>query len=244
MESNQQAIQKLAQFAQAIYTVPTKHDCDQCLANLEAYIQIQLEGGHYIKEMPQVAQHLDLCDICSQAYALLYELAWSEAHGTMAQPDQIPAPDLGFLQASSTSKSAKRSQRLQQLLQHLHDRVVLQFTSDLLTLLQPPPNLAVTRLPGDSARYGDPILKMEPALDINLPITLTVYRDTHQDGFCLIEITIEPPGKSWPDLGGRQVILAFGEKRETAVTDDWGLVYFADVPINDLATMQLELLVE
>ncbi|MEZ4643639.1 MAG: hypothetical protein R3E31_13055 [Chloroflexota bacterium] len=240
MESNQQAVNRLNQFLEVIRATPTESDCDQCLSTLETYVQKQLNNGAYMRLMPQTAHHLDSCQVCSEAYALLYELMWSEANGKLAVPPTIPQPDLNFLSATPTANGVQKRARLQQLLQHLYDRIILQFTADLLPLLQPPPTLAVTRLPGDSARYGELLLKMEATPEIGLPVTLAAYRDAQQAGLCLVEVTVEPPGQSWPDLGGKQVTVQIGERRETAVTDDWGLVYFPDIAIDHLAIMQLE----
>jgi hypothetical protein len=101
----------------------------------------------------------------------------------------------------------------------------------------------VTRSAADSDRYGQPILELVPenVPDLAPPVTIMAYGDRQQPDRCLVEVTVEPPGQSWPELSGKQVVLTVADGEQTAVTDDWGVAAFAGVPVAELDTMRLDI---
>ena len=214
--------------------------CEQCLARLDDYIAAQLAGDPYRMTYGATADHLDSCPECAAAYALLYEAAWMEQHGRLPAPAHIPDPDLGFLKTKSDA--ANWLSRLRQALQHSQDRLSLQLSSGLVAFLQPPSPIALTRSADDEARYGRLLLSLTPNRfpELELPVSLLVYEDGQNPDNCLLEVTVEPPGRSWPDLGGRTVTVATWESAQTAVTDDWGTAVFPDIPIAALDSLRLD----
>ena len=138
---------------------PTADDCQTCLNQLDDYISMQLAGEDYGGHFPEVANHLDACAQCAQAYARLYELAIADAANRLPQAPSMPDPDLGFLQAdSSTQVQASRlSERLLQALQQTTEKLTLYLSVDLLDMLLPMTNaIPQMRSPANSERYTTP----------------------------------------------------------------------------------------
>jgi hypothetical protein len=237
----------------ALRSKPDNKACQACLSQLDEYIAAQLAGEDYVARFAHVAVHLDACPDCAGAYARLYELERAEAANRLPQPDQLPDPDLGFLRhpaAETLSPTARQdllkpadlAEQLRNAIRRTAERLTLQLSANLLALLRPSPTALLTRAPADTERYGEVLLSLEPAIvpDLDIPLTLTAYRDAHQPEMCLVEAIVEPADRSWPDLGGiRVTLLLAGEKRE-AITDAWGIASFEGVRINDLADMTVE----
>jgi len=214
------------------------------LKQLDDYVAAQIAGDDYLARFTNVAFHLDACVQCADAYARLYELELAEAANRLPQPQQLSEPNLDFLQQGSSDLIAQ----LKKALRQTAEWVTLQLSVDLLPLLRPSPTIALTRAPDDSERYGEILFKLEPEkiADIELPVALTVYRDARQPELCLLEVVVEPPGLSWPDLEGRIVLLNVAGVMHEAVTDAWGNVSFADIAMEDLSqtTMEVKLVAE
>lgn len=212
---------------------PDDEACQDCLNRLDEYIATQLAGEDYLARLPDVATHLDACIDCAEAYARLYELEVAEAADNLPQPQQLSEPDLGFLRRRMTDLTT----RLRDALRRTAEQVTFQLSAELLLLLRPLPTASLTRSPSDSQRYSEVLLNLEPAIapDLDLPINMAVYRDAQQPETCLVEVVIKPPDQSWPDLGGRLVILnAAGQTRET-ISDAWGIATFEGVRLDDLS---------
>ncbi len=220
---NTKTQQRLTQLIRTLQTAPSDAACETCFRALESYIAAQLAEQDYLALFPDIARHLDVCPACAGAYARLYELELAEQNGTLPAPASLPAPDLKFLRPT-----------LLTAFQQTAERLTLQFSAALLPLLQPLPALA-TRAPSED-RYHRPILQLDPARAPGLPLTVTAYEDASQPEMCLLEVVVEPPGQSWPDLGGSAVTLGTGRTFE-GVTDDWGVVSFEGIPVSELATM-------
>ncbi len=242
-----------ARLIRALRSKPDDEACQACLSQLDEYIAAQLAGEDYAARFANVAAHLDACLDCAGAYARLYELELADATNRLPQPDQLPDPDLGFLRHAVAEpfsptmrqdllKPADLAEQLQNAIRRTGERLTLQLSNDLLALLRPSPTALLTRAPADTERYGEQLLNLEPAMvpDLDIPITVTAYRDAHQPEMCLVEAVVEPAGRSWPDLGGiRVTLLLAGEKRQ-ATTDAWGVASFEGVRINKLAEMTFE----
>ena len=158
----------------------------------------------------------------------------------MAQPSIIPAPDLSFLTPSPSLWDT-----LQAALKMTQAQISLQLDPALVSLLQPSASPSMARS-GEDGRFGQQLLSLTATQtpEANLPFSLAAYTDTEDDANCLVEVTVEPPGLSWPDLGGYKIILRVANGTQTAVTDDWGIAVFNNIPRTELANLYLEIQLE
>ncbi len=140
-------------------------------------------------------------------------------------------------------RAAALAERLRAVLHRVGDRFTLQLSPELLPLLRPFPAAARTRAPADTERYDEVLLALDPdeALRPDLPVTLRAYRDAHRPEACLVEVMVEPPGRSWPELEGIGIALIVAGERREATTDAWGLAAFEGIPVAQLADMTLEI---
>lgn len=213
----------LARLAKVIQLVPGR-DCEPILAQLEAYIAHQLAGKAYRRLLASVADHLDGCVACSQAYARLYELALAEAAGRLPTPAHIPPPDLHFL--------PNRSQRLQQAVRRFGQAIQLQLSAELLPLLTPRPAALALRAAEQNLLWE---LEAQP----DLPLALAVYRDLLRPDTCQLEVSVQLPGREWPNLAGIQVEIESPAGISQTITDPWGVAIFANLPIVALPQLTL-----
>ena len=243
-ESNREE-SRVQTFRAMLQTEPTEMDCQRCLAQLAAYVEMQVAQGDYRAQFLRTAQHLDGCGSCAEAYARVYEVELAEKNGRLPHPSHIPDPDLSFLSQALPLWATLRS-----ALQQTQTRLTLQLDATLTALLVPPPSLALTRSAanaspeqGGSGRFGGPILSLTPGQvpETDLPFSLAAYADTENPAQCLVEITVEPPGLSWPHLGGSVVQLHVGEVVLREMTDDWGTAVFTHIPRAELEKLRLEI---
>ncbi|MBE2222620.1 MAG: hypothetical protein IAF02_13820 [Anaerolineae bacterium] len=228
---------KVPTFLAMLQTEPTEMDCQRCVAQLTDYVSAQLDKGDYQHQFPVVAQHLDSCVLCAEMYARVYEVELADRNGRLPHPASIPQPDLSFLGSRPSLWAV-----LQIAFQQTQTRLTLQLDAALAALLTPQPSLALTRS-GDDARFGEQILSLTPdqVPETELPFSLAAYADKENPNQCLVEITVEPSGSSWPDLGGSNVRLRYGEVVLAEITDDWGTAVFPDIPRADLKNLQFEI---
>jgi len=235
-ESNREE-SRVQTFLAMLQSQPTEADCQQCVEQLAAYVEAQFEGSNYQMAFPHVAQHLDSCVICAEAYAQMYELVLADRNDRLPEPSYIPQPDLSFLTQPPLLWAA-----LQSALQQTQTHISLQLDATLVALLSPQPSLTMTRA-GDDAQFGEQILTLTsdqiPVTD--LPFSLAAYADKENQELCLVEITVEPPGLSWPDLGGSEVHLSYNDGVKTGTTDDWGTAVFANIPRTELENLHLDI---
>ena len=227
-------------FLTLLRTETTEADCDRCLVQIDAYASSQLNSEPYREQFPWVAQHLDSCVACAEAYAQVYELIWAENNGRLAQPPTIPEPDLSFLIPTPSLWAT-----LQAALKMTQTQITLQLDAALFSLLQPSASPSMARS-GEDGRFGQQLLSLtaEQTPEANLPFSLAAYADTEDDANCLVEVTVEPPGLSWPELGGYKIILRDINESQTAVTDDWGIAVFHNIPRAELANLYLVIQLE
>jgi hypothetical protein len=232
-----------AWLAKAVQFQPDAETCQACLEHLDEYIAAQLAGERYVERYPEIALHLDACLECASAYARLYEIEVAAEEG-LPQPKYIPAPDLSFLSTHNTSPDPISNwiDRLRSSIQRTGDQLVFQLSSELLSWLRPLPVLATTRSAG-SEQYGEVLLALEPdeELQAEIPFRLNVCRDAYQPDHCLVEVTVAPVGRSWPELGDIPVSLTVGGQVHQAMTDAWGLACFEAIAIRDLDQMRVEI---
>lgn len=222
--------------------------CQECLTRLDNYIAAQLAGQDYLKQFPKIAVHLDACLDCADAYARLYELELAVKSNRLLQSNDLPKPALFFLEQgepkelNSEQANAKRLlTSLMNALQYTADAVTLFLSPDLLPLLRPLPAAATTRKPVDRERYHERLLQLNPAdiPNLDIPFSLTAYRDTQHPTVCLVEVAVRLPGQSWPNLGGHPVALQVGDQEHTVTTDAWGIAAFPNILIGGLDTMKI-----
>ncbi len=219
---------------------PDDAACRLCLDNLGSYVTSQLAGEDYLSRFPVIATHLDSCPECTGAYARIYGLEFAEISGHWFQPAQIPEPDLSFLKRRSVLSLLDL---WQQAVRQWADGFSLQLTAELQQLLHP--SLPVAQLrqsPMRQSQYGELILQFppDPMPETESPVSITVFKDTQNLGMCLVEITVTPPGRSWPYLDGSTVTLRIDEEEKMAGTDHNGLAAFTAVPIDALETLGIE----
>lgn len=58
-------------------------DCSECLDQISAYVQIEIDAGAPEQLMPKVRHHLDQCGICREEYLVLRSLARAESEGSL-----------------------------------------------------------------------------------------------------------------------------------------------------------------
>lgn len=223
----------------AVNARPDAAACERCLADLAAYVDDQLAGAAYRDLHPETSAHLDACPGCAAAYARVYELALAEEAGRLPELPRRE-PDLSFMaQEAEQSLASRLAEALAGALTQVRDRVVLRLNEGMLPLLRPAgPALAVRS--GDE-RYQEVLLRLRPE-DLPpgaLPLRLVAYRDARQPDHCLLEVVVEPLGRTWPDLAGIRVRLQGVEPPRQATTDAWGVVTFSDVPISALAGLAI-----
>ncbi|KAA3665506.1 MAG: hypothetical protein DWQ04_00270 [Chloroflexi bacterium] len=230
---------RIEELQQLLKAEPDESDCQQCLNQLDDYIAMQLAGKQYWVQFRQTAVHLDACISCAEAYARLYELAIAEAANTLPQPDSIPEPDLSFLRHNETTLL---SRQIAASVKRVGEKLVLALSADLVELLRPLPNTSLVTRANESDRFGEITLELTPKQtgSIDFPLTLRVYQDRQRDGYCLIEVFVQPSGKSWPDIAGYQVIIHGVGETQTQMTDAWGSAIFQDMPIEQLQNLKIE----
>lgn len=221
----------------------TQPDNEERLAvyieQLPDYIAAQRRGENCAAQFPELSEALDAMPELAAAYARLYDLEVAEAEQKALTAEKpLAAPNLSFLTANKTPLR----QQLKEALQIAGEQIQLQFNERLLTLLAPPPAMAAVRsAPVDAERYDQHIVSISPEAltDLVMHLTIDIYRDTNNPEDCLVEITVEPKGKSWPELEGSEVTISYGDQSQTAETDAWGNVSFTDVAYSRLDSLKL-----
>lgn len=132
--------------------------------------------------------------------------------------------DLRFLQPQPSVWDAVR-----QIGRNYH----LQLTKTLLNRLTPSPTFTFAPR-SDDDELGAAILQLEEREDA--PFTFTLFKNG------TLEVEVMPAGRAWPDLAGSRVTIQIGARRESQVTDAWGLVMFEGLPLAEVG--KLTILVE
>lgn len=235
--------ERRAKLTQVLQSIHRDEDCDACVSSLDKYVAAQIEGKDYLELFPDVALHLDSCVNCSEIYSRLYELEVAEKEGVIPEPQSIPRPDLAFLaQKHMASPTDKLSELLDQLLRRGKEFISIQLSSQLISLLKPSATQIAMRSKDVGERYSEVIFefKSDRLPELNIPFSVTAYRDAQQEEFCLVEVKINFPGRDWPNLGGRTVQLIVGETKREMLTDPGGVASFEEVPISDLEKVKVE----
>ena len=225
---------------------PTEAECLQNRPRLGAYAAAQAAGEDYRSLFPETAAHLDACLECAAAYARLYELELALSRGELPPARETPSPDLGFLRAAPAARPSSAAgepsllEQLRHALQRAGDRLTLHLSPGLLLALQPAPSAALRAAPGE--RYAQPILQWSPTPEqqAEFPFRLAAYQNARQKELCLVEVTLAPPGREWPELSELSVSLTWGGEQRQALTDAWGTAVFEDIPTAWLEAMTIQ----
>ncbi|MFZ0543947.1 MAG: hypothetical protein WAM60_00820 [Candidatus Promineifilaceae bacterium] len=215
--------------------------CDACLSQLQEYVEAQLNGRNTLTLFPHIASHLDGCLQCAAAYARLYRLEMDAASGDLPELERPRQPDLSFLPSSPDPQPTLR-QRLQAAFTQLQDGLRLQLTADLLPSLLPPPSLAVTRAAAEDERYAEQLYTLDSSdiLADDIPVKLSIYRDAESLQNCLVEVTVTPVGRTWPQLADILVVLELPGLHLEQRTNHWGAAAFDQIPTAELGNLVIE----
>lgn len=231
-------VDRINHFLKLLRTEANEENYQRCLEQLDEYVTAQINGEPYLEQFSDLAVLLDAHPECVEAYALLHELITADLNQTLAQPQHVPQPDLSFLRAAVPSLLSQLTAALQQTA----DTITLTLSEALVAALRPLPTAAPALRRAQSDRYGEELVKLEPenALPLPIPFTLQAYRDNQNPSQALIEITVQPPGKSWPELAGYPVTLHYANQSRQATTDAWGIVSFLEIPVQFLSQLVIE----
>lgn len=218
----------------------TEEACSACIDRLETYITAQIGGSFEPTQHKETAMHLDSCISCSTAYELLYDVIEAEQNGTLPIPAAIPTPNLDFL-----GEKVSLTDKLRDAVRVTAEKLTVQLDQLLLSLLvqeqagQP----AMVRSGGDG-RYTNKLFELSSSQlpGEMVPLKIAAFKDNEQAGVALVEVNVEPPGKTWPDLANYEVNLSTRSQEETAVTNEWGTAVFPAVNIQYLGTLRLQVI--
>ncbi len=223
----------------ALYQHPSPDACVGLTDQLHEYVIALVNWNSNLVQFAELAQHLDGCVACSEAFSRLYELQLQIKQNSLPTPVSIPAPDLSFLQQT---QDASRIDRLRAAVTRVGKQVSLQLSGDLLPLFRPA--LAVSTLrSAQRAQYSETLIRLETPTWIGSqwPAVITAYRNQRRPDHCLVEVTVALPDRFWPELAGSTVSIAINEQIRSRITDAWGIASFEDVLIADLASLRLSL---
>ncbi len=230
--------------AQLLAEEPDAAACASCLDNLEDYVAAQLAGRGYTALFPTVARHLDQCVACAEAYALIYDLQAAPA----ASAGPIPQPDLSFFAVAPGPLSPAELRRrraaaalreaLAAGLRQAGDRLRLVLSQALLDA-----GAALAAVEPAPA-YRDSAAKPLLELDLAAPTTaisrlqIQALPTSRPERFDL-QVQLELPDRDWPDLADVPIRLRAGSAEYRIATDEWGVVRFADLPLEWLPTLEI-----
>lgn len=69
----------------------------ECLAQLPAYVDAEIDGAALVKKFSRVHEHLKTCESCAEQYTQLLAITLAEARDEIAFATPAPEPDLSFL---------------------------------------------------------------------------------------------------------------------------------------------------
>ena len=220
--------------------VPLAEACQACQAGLAAYVDAELAGQPAAGLFPAVSEHLTTCAACRLELAELRSLLELERQGRLEQPPVPGEFDFGYLQIGPFAE--ERSNRSGGWRMNALGRLVIQFSADLLSALQPP-----TLQPGylkGSAPSSLSYDLTDQIEDLNVRIHVEASRRDPQTATLEVEVDIPSHG-GWPNLAGSAVILRRGpdELIDEQETDAFGKVTFEDVRVEDLPLLIFEIAV-
>jgi hypothetical protein len=219
--------------ARLLTHTPDPSECERCLDALEDYCSAQQAGADVAALFPAVAEHLDACVACAEAYALLYDTLL--AGEGLPEAGAVPTPDLSFVRAGWAPTLAGV---LAGAIEQAGTRLRVAFSQALLELAPPPSQAGLAfRSPGDP----EPILDLtweQPAGQVDqLQVAILPSPDEQR---CDVRVRVAVAGRTWPDLEGIQVRLRAGDTQQDAATDAWGEALFRSVARASVAQLVVD----
>ena len=235
--------------------VPLAEACQACQAGLAAYVDAELAGQPAAGLFPAVSEHLTTCAACRLELAELRSLLELERQGRLEQPPVPGEFDFGYLQIGPFAEersnldigdsqigpfAEERSNRSGGWRMNALGRLVIQFSADLLSALQPPA-LQPGYLKGNAPSSLSYALT-DQIDDLNVRIHVEASRRDPQTATVEVEVDIPSHG-GWPNLAGSAVILRRGpdELIDEQETDAFGKVTLEDVSVEDLPLLVFEI---
>jgi hypothetical protein len=205
---------------------------------LHDYVAAQLVYLPDLVPFRELAAHLDGCEECSGAFARLYELEHALLFASLPDPVRLPSFDMTFLLAFVPTLV----EQLRAVTRRFGASVSFQLNASLRALL--PASLASSTLRSTSQQALAPImaLQADAAQQAELPLSFTVYREPHDPARCRVEVELQLPNLSWPDLADIPITISYDGGTQHALTDAWGLAAFPTVPLHALDTLRIDVL--
>jgi hypothetical protein len=210
-----------------------ERSADPFRAALPAYATALALGGAADAPDPSVASHLAACPDCAAELHELLELVQPAYAGTLAPAARSPAANLTFLEVPMQHlPQATLPWRLDA------GRLAIQFSDALLSSIRQP------RLAGAArAGRGQLIFRyiQEPSSLHDLDVSIEVYAEGASQQHGRVRVGVDVPSRSPLEQSGNLVTLYLGNANWEAETDETGCVDFVPVPLEDLASLRVEI---
>jgi hypothetical protein len=182
---------------------------------------------------PDFAAHLAGCPTCAADLQELLALVWPAYSGKLDPAEHYPAADLTFLEAPmSVSLPAAPIWLLEA------GRLVIGFSDALLVDQGQSPLLGVARAVGSQLIYR---YVQEPGSVHNLQVSVEVYAEDVNRQQGRVQVAVDVASRDPLEQNGSLVTLHMGEASWQAETDETGCVEFAPIPLDDLASLRVEI---
>ncbi len=205
--------------------------CEMMRDRLSEYATLAALGMSPEATFPEVAAHLAGCRSCRERLEELQDLTNASYADTFDVAPHYPRPDLSFLRKGEVTKAAgNRAGRIDQL-----GRILITFSQTMLDALRPAPLLGATR--GELLyRYVE---EASPGHDVNVTIEVEIENRARSEA--RVCVGVEMLGADSFDQSGTSVVLRFGGTSMECETDETGIVDFAPVPLDAVASLEVEI---
>ncbi len=228
MNSQSWRTQQARRLAETLLLPTNDAACTACIDQLDDYVQAQLAGQDYAAAFPVVAQHLDACVACAEAYAMLYE---SYANAAQMAPPAIPAVDLGFL-----PKQVSLAELIRAALQHTAERLRVTLSAELLAGLQAQPKPQLAMRGGEQALFDLALVEPTPLMSaLHVQALAAATPET-----CTLRVQVSLYDRDWPDLADIPVTIHLPGGAQSSRTDAWGEAVFPNLPADQLAQLSVD----
>jgi hypothetical protein len=203
---------------------------DRFRADLPVYAAALVVGA---APDPGIAAHLAACPDCAAELQELLELVQPAYAGALAPAAGHPAVDLTFLEVPM-----QRSPQATPLWRLDAGRLAIQFSDALLPHMRQQPLAGVAR-----AGRGQLIFRyiQEPSSVHDLDVSIEVYAEDATQHQGRVRVGVDVPSRSPLEQSGSLVTLYLGDANWEAETDETGCVDFVPVPLEELASLRVEI---
>jgi len=190
-----------------------------------AYVEAQLHQGDGAVRYPAVHDYLTTTPLPDAHYLALVALLRQQEAGTLESPPRPAAFNFGYLQAAAAAP----------LFGVELGRLVITLSRELLArcALATPPSAQVNAI-AEGPLFETVLCEPSSGLKTKLVATGECGSQTWR-----LEITIEPPQRRWPHLGGIAIELAAGTLCQAQLTNTFGRVLFVHLPSAALETLTI-----